>query len=116
MILLVLPAVGCSDNKKPEPEGVEKYCDLLALPHVTATELRALQTKAIGLFKERKPYRTTDTNRAVVNAASQLSVTAGTYALQQEKPALFPGQPKGMGFPDARTQLSNACLALPTKP
>ena len=72
-----------------------------------------MQDRALTLFKQKQPYKATDANRAVVNAASQLSVTANTYAIQIEKPELFPGQDKGVGFPQALKALTDACAALP---
>ncbi|MCW2544710.1 MAG: hypothetical protein JWM40_2262 [Frankiales bacterium] len=83
------------------------------MPHTTPAELRALQAQALVLFKQKQPYKATDANRAVVNAASQLSVTASTYAIQIEKPELFPGQAMGVGFPQSLKNLTQACAALP---
>jgi hypothetical protein len=108
---LLLTGAACRDETK-KPDAVRKYCVLTSMPHTTSADLRALQSRALALFKEKQPYRATDKNRAVVNAASQLSVTANTYALQIEQPALFPGQEMGVGFPQALAQLTTACAAL----
>ena len=109
---LLLTGAACQDGAK-KPDSVRKYCELTSMPHTTPTELRAMSARGIALFKQKQPYRTTDANRAVVNAAQSLIVTANTLAIQIEKPYLFPGIKKGVGFPQALAQLTSACTALP---
>jgi hypothetical protein len=108
----VLAGSACKDETNPS-NSVRKYCVLTSMPHTTPAELRAMQAKALELFKQKQPYQATDANRAVVNAASQLSVAANTYAIQIEKPEIFPGQEMGVGFPQTLARLTQACAALP---
>lgn len=122
-ILCVLPAVlavlgmaSCSDNK-PEPESVDKYCVLTSLPHETAPQLKALHKRGVELFEQKKPYKVTPANKRVINAATQLTTTARTGALQLENPKLFPGFTRVAGLDEALKELTIACARLPkTKP
>lgn len=109
--LLLLALSACNDQKKLD--DVAKYCVLTTMPHRTVPELLAIQAKAIALFKERKPYKATDANRAVTLAATNVSETAGQYVTQIKNPQLLKAYPKGMGFPQALEQLKKACAALP---
>jgi hypothetical protein len=112
LLLVAALAVSCTDDK-PKAESVRKYCALTSMPHSTAAELRAIDRRAIELFKQRTPYKATEVNRRVIRAATALSSTARSAALKIEQPGLFPGQNPADNLPPVYDELVAACAALP---
>lgn len=112
LLLMAGLAVSCAEPK-PKAESVRKYCQLTTMPHATVADLWAIERRAVELFEERKPYKTTDANRRVIQAATSLSVASRAQALRVEKPELFQGSASDPQLPLVHAELVAACAALP---
>jgi hypothetical protein len=114
LLLVLVSTISCSGPKKSKAESVKKYCVLTTMPRQTEGELHALYDKAVALFAERKPYKVTDVNRRVIDAATALASNALLAYRQAQQPHLFPGQPKGLNLETSVNELSAACNVLAT--